>query len=300
VYPKSFGLQEMVRFAAHAVAYTAAMFSPARTAFMKLLPSRIWLAAALVLGFCATASADDVLFENVRIFNGKGAELSAPSNVLVQGNAIAQISTDPIEAEGAQHIAGNGRTLMPGLIDAHWHAMLIASTPVEAMGDVGFANLAAGDEATAALLYPAFVVVAPGWGYDGWLNWSTGLDLLLQGIGLGLWAVGMAVLVWAARVLGRYMSVEGVTVDHELVSSGPYRYVRHPVYGSFTAIAVGLSLVFRSYVLAGLAVVWVMATVWWVAAEEELLASPEGLGDAYLRYTERTGRFLPRLRRAQG
>ncbi|MCF6100034.1 metal-dependent hydrolase family protein [Mesorhizobium muleiense] len=110
------------------------------------------LAAALLLGLCASASADDVLFENVRIFDGKGAALSAPSSVLVQGNLIARISTSPIAAEGVQRIAGNGRTLMPGLIDAHWHAMLIASTPAEAMGDIGFANLAAGDEATDTLM----------------------------------------------------------------------------------------------------------------------------------------------------
>ncbi|WP_287216632.1 amidohydrolase family protein [Mesorhizobium sp.] len=110
------------------------------------------LAAALLLGLCASASADDVLFENVRIFDGKGAALSAPSSVLVQGNLIARISTSPIAAEGAQRIAGNGRTLMPGLIDAHWHAMLIASTPAEEMGDIGFANLAAGDEATDTLM----------------------------------------------------------------------------------------------------------------------------------------------------
>ncbi|RWP11274.1 amidohydrolase family protein [Mesorhizobium sp.] len=110
------------------------------------------LAAALLLGLCASASADDVLFENVRIFDGKGAALSAPSSVLVQGNLIVRISTSPIAAEGAQRIAGNGRTLMPGLIDAHWHAMLIASTPAEAMGDIGFANLAAGDEATDTLM----------------------------------------------------------------------------------------------------------------------------------------------------
>ncbi|WP_292093000.1 amidohydrolase family protein [Mesorhizobium sp.] len=93
-----------------------------------------------------------MLFENVRIFDGKGAALSAPSNVLVQGNVIARISTSPIEAEGARRIAGYGRTLMPGLIDAHWHAMLIASGPAEVMGDVGFANLAAGDEATDTLM----------------------------------------------------------------------------------------------------------------------------------------------------
>ena len=150
------------------------------------------------------------------------------------------------------------------------------------------------------LLYPILVVVAPRWGYDGWLNWSSGIDPVLQGIGLGLWAAGMALVVWAARVLGRYMSVDGVTMDHELVTTGPYRYVRHPVYGSFTAIAAGISLVFRSYLLAGVAVVWVVAAAWWAAAEEELLASPEGFGDAYRRYAERTGWFLPRLRQSRG
>lgn len=150
----------------------------------------------------------------------------------------------------------------------------------------------------APLLYPILVVIAPGWGYDGWLNWSSGIDPLLQGIGLGLWAVGMAVVVWAARILGRYMSVDGVTVDHELVTSGPYRYVRHPVYGSFTAIAAGVSLLFRSYLMAVVAAVWVVVTAWWATAEEQLLTSPEGLGDAYRTYAERTGRFLPRLRKS--
>jgi imidazolonepropionase-like amidohydrolase len=128
-----------------------AAFQVGREAMRRTVKRR-WLAAALVLGLCSTASADDILFENVRIFDGKGAALSAPSNVLVKGNAIARISTDPIDAEGVERIAGNGRTLMPGLIDAHWHAMLIASTPAEAMGDIGFANLAAGDEATDTLM----------------------------------------------------------------------------------------------------------------------------------------------------
>lgn len=146
------------------------------------------------------------------------------------------------------------------------------------------------------LLYPALVVVAPGWGYDGWLNWSSGIDLLLQSVGLGLWAIGMTVVVWAGRVLGYYMSVDGLTVDHKLVTSGPFRYVRHPVYVAFTAIAVGTGLVFRSYLLLAFVAMWVAAATWWAAAEEELLASPQGLGDEYRAYTERTGRFLPRLR----
>ncbi len=75
MYRKFFEPQELAkaRFVTHAVSYAAAVLPLARTAFMMLLPGREWLAAALVLGLCATASADDVLFENVRIFDGKGA-----------------------------------------------------------------------------------------------------------------------------------------------------------------------------------------------------------------------------------
>jgi len=69
------------------------------------------------------------LFQNVRVFNGTSATLSGPSYVLVKGNTIAQISATPLDAAataGAQVIDGNGRTLMPGLIDAHWHSMMAA------------------------------------------------------------------------------------------------------------------------------------------------------------------------------
>ncbi len=94
------------------------------------------------------------LFQNVRIFDGKGTSLSAPSNVLVKGNIIERISTEPIAAgPDATTIAGNGRTLMPGLIDAHWHAMLIRPNPAQAIaGDVGYNNIAAGVEATDTLM----------------------------------------------------------------------------------------------------------------------------------------------------
>jgi imidazolonepropionase-like amidohydrolase len=111
-------------------------------------------AFALVTMLSTTASAaDKVLFENVRVFDGKSATLSAPSNVLVEGTAIKVISTAPIDAEGAIRIAGSGRTLMPGLIDMHWHAMLVRPTPMAAIsGDLGYTNLLAAEEATATLM----------------------------------------------------------------------------------------------------------------------------------------------------
>ena len=110
-------------------------------------------ALAMVAAVSTAAIADDVLFENVRIFDGRGAELSPPSNVLVRGNLIDAISVEPIPAEDATRIDGGGRTLMPGLIDAHWHTMLIRPNPAQAIGsDVGYLNLMAAVEAEATLL----------------------------------------------------------------------------------------------------------------------------------------------------
>jgi imidazolonepropionase-like amidohydrolase len=93
-----------------------------------------------------------VLFQNVRIFDGKNAALSAPSNVLVRDNKIEKISTAAITADG-QVINGGGRVLMPGLIDAHWHAMLVRPTPAVALiDDVGYTTLLAAAEATSTLM----------------------------------------------------------------------------------------------------------------------------------------------------
>ena len=132
------------------------MNSMSRRIFTAALPlMAIGLAsAAHSQGKPSENYAGATLFENVRIFDGNGVSLSAPSNVLIKGNIIERISTEPIAAEpGVTVIAGNGRTLMPGLIDAHWHAMLIRPNPAQAIvGDVGYNNIAAGVEATDTLM----------------------------------------------------------------------------------------------------------------------------------------------------
>jgi imidazolonepropionase-like amidohydrolase len=93
------------------------------------------------------------LFKNVRVFDGKSDKLTARMSVLVVGNTIEKIGDDIAAPEKATVIDAGGRTLMPGLIDAHWHAMLVRPTPAEALAwDVGYANLVAGAEATDTLL----------------------------------------------------------------------------------------------------------------------------------------------------
>jgi len=68
-----------------------------------------------------------VLFQNVRIFDGTSSQLSAPTNVLVIDNKIERISTSPIPVPADLRtllIDGDGKVLMPGLIDVHAHLFL--------------------------------------------------------------------------------------------------------------------------------------------------------------------------------
>jgi imidazolonepropionase-like amidohydrolase len=120
-----------------------------------LLVTGVGLSAAVRAQDSPQASGAVTLFENVRIFDGKSATLSPPSNVLVRGNKIEAISAQPIPADrraDTRIIAGGGRTMMPGLIDNHWHAMMVRVTPAQAFGDVGYNNLVAAAEATDTLM----------------------------------------------------------------------------------------------------------------------------------------------------
>lgn len=123
----------------------------ARTLFAASLAV---LAVGYVHAQTASPTPSGTLFTNVRIFDGRSGSLSAPSDVLVSKNVIERISPAgaPREAN-ILLIEGGGRTLMPGLIDAHWHALLIRATPAQSInGDVGYNNIAAGDEARDTLM----------------------------------------------------------------------------------------------------------------------------------------------------
>src|ERR1700726_3116140 len=106
--------------------------------------------------FAATLASGTTLFQNVRIFDGKSATLSAPSNVLVKDNTIARISGSPITIEtnaNVRVIRADGRVLMPGLIDAHWHAFMAATPQMLLMtADSSYLQLLAARQAEATLM----------------------------------------------------------------------------------------------------------------------------------------------------
>lgn len=129
---------------------------------MHRIPGNL-LKAVLVLGGVSApvVRAQDrlpgaVIFEDVRIFNGIAAQLSAPSNVLTVDGVIKTTSSAPMAdppSVAVQRIRGGGRTLMPGLIDGHWHTMLAAPSMLQLMeGDLGYLTLLASVEAEATLM----------------------------------------------------------------------------------------------------------------------------------------------------
>lgn len=89
------------------------------------------LTACLLAPFTPLA-AQEVVFTNVRVFDGTADSLSAPTTVVVRGNVIAAIGPDAAPAAPeATIIDGTGQTLMPGLIDNHVHMMFNSLSPAE-------------------------------------------------------------------------------------------------------------------------------------------------------------------------
>ncbi len=87
-------------------------------------------------GKAAVLAPKSTLFRNVRVFDGSTEQLSQPTNVLVVGNAITAIGADATAPDpDTLSIDGNGRTLMPGLIDNHVHITMSAWSQAEALAD---------------------------------------------------------------------------------------------------------------------------------------------------------------------
>jgi imidazolonepropionase-like amidohydrolase len=98
----------------------------------------------------------DVLFQDVSVFDGRSERLREHLNVWVHGNRIEKISADSLRLPAnlkVTTIVGRNRVLMPGLIDAHWHAMLVAATAEQVVyGDPSLTALIAAKESDATLM----------------------------------------------------------------------------------------------------------------------------------------------------
>ena len=134
---------------------------------LKRASSRLLtMAGILAIAYCPASMAQAqspaairnpaTLFENVRIFDGRIPTLSASSNVLVRGNIIERISAAPIDVgtdADVRRIEAGGQVLMPGLIDAHWHAFMAATPqPFLMSAEPSYLHLLAARQAEATLM----------------------------------------------------------------------------------------------------------------------------------------------------
>jgi protein-S-isoprenylcysteine O-methyltransferase Ste14 len=127
----------------------------------------------------------------------------------------------------------------------------------------------------------------------GWLLPGRPDSALLRALGIALAALGLLLVAWAYRTLGRSFTPFPVPrADAQLVDSGPFRLVRHPTYGGGLLLFAGSSLALGLLGLLGTAA---LAVLWWRKSELEeqvLTARFPGYAD-YRRRVRR--RFLPWL-----
>jgi len=136
------------------------------------------------------------------------------------------------------------------------------------------------------LLPPALIALRVGEIEAGWL------PLRVVGFGVGL--AGAVLLVWACVLLGRFLMHEAaVREDHALLASGPYRFVRHPVYAGYLALLLGSGVASLNVCLLLIWPVSLLGILIQAASEEQLLRAR--FGQEYERYARRTGRLVPRF-----
>jgi protein-S-isoprenylcysteine O-methyltransferase Ste14 len=115
----------------------------------------------------------------------------------------------------------------------------------------------------------------------------------LAWIGTAVFALSLALFYRTHRDLGRYWSVTlEIRRTHELVTTGVYRHVRHPMYSAFFLWAVAQALLLPNWI-AGLAGLVGFGTLFAFRIGSEERMMEEQFGDAYRAYAARTRRIIP-------
>jgi protein-S-isoprenylcysteine O-methyltransferase Ste14 len=129
-----------------------------------------------------------------------------------------------------------------------------------------------------------------------WLVWANlPIPTWLRWLGVPLAVAGFGLLEWSQAALAKNWSDQPVQLaDHTLTQTGPYAWIRHPIYTGFLLI-LSAPLLLSSNGLVGFA--WIAATyldlINRIRAEEEMLA--ESFGKKFTLYAAKTGRLLPRI-----
>ena len=128
-----------------------------------------------------------------------------------------------------------------------------------------------------------------------WMGWASyASPVWLRWLGMLTAGTGLALTFWMFRSLGKNITDTVVTRrEHQLVTHGPYRWIRHPLYTFGTLFYLGLGLIAASWLIMLMAcLAFFLLSLRTPKEEAQLLAR---FGDEYAVYMESTGRYLPKL-----
>ena len=145
-----------------------------------------------------------------------------------------------------------------------------------------------------SILALTFVLLLSPWLRMGWLGRRFVLDTEVgRTVGLVMTALAILLCVWARVHLGKYWSDKVVLkVDHRLIRSGPYRFLRHPIYSGVLLGILGTALAVGE--LRGILALVVMSANYFVKARREERVLAGQFGEEFAEYTRRAGFLVPR------
>lgn len=128
-----------------------------------------------------------------------------------------------------------------------------------------------------------------------WMIWSKiGLSESIRWAGFALGVLCVAGIYWLFSSIGNGISPTSATrKEHQLVTNGPYRWVRHPLYTVGTSLFIAFGMMADNWFIALLGVLTFILMAIRTPKEESNLI--EKFGDKYREYMKHTGRFLPRV-----
>jgi protein-S-isoprenylcysteine O-methyltransferase Ste14 len=151
------------------------------------------------------------------------------------------------------------------------------------------------------LLYGIPVIVAFYLLFDdhipfAWLQWRMfPRNPWVEGLAVLLTAAGIAFAIWARFYIGQnWSSAVSIKVGHELIRTGPYEWVRHPIYSGLLLAMFGTALACRQpRGLVALVVLWLG---FWIKSRMEEGFMRKTFGEEYQEYSRTTGALIPRMR----
>ena len=132
--------------------------------------------------------------------------------------------------------------------------------------------------------------------YPASMRWAQlNLSPLLRWAAIGVMAGLVPLFIWLFRSLGTNITpTVSIRKEHTLVTSGPYRWIRHPLYTFGTIFILAIATAAANWFIFGIGVLTFIPLSMRTPLEEKRLL--DTFGDDYRDYMKRTGRYLPKLR----